>query len=434
MKNVAIILAAGIGNRFGDEIPKQFIILHGRRVIDYSIKTFANHKDIDETIIVCHPEWIEKISLEYPQVKIVEGGETRKDSSYNGLLACESNTSNVLIHDAARPFINDTIISECIAKLKEHDAVDTVISSPDTIVKVINNEITDMPIRNTMFLGQTPQCFNYKVILDAHSKFKGETTDDIRLVKEMGVSCKTVYGSIFNFKLTNQPDVYLAERISQIQNHKSIKTPEFNNKNVLIFGGTGGIGSATGQLLEEKGATVDYLGKKDIDFLNEEIPEKYYKIKYDIIIHASGIFKKISFNESTIKDWDEIFSVNLKSCFMTAKMASIALNNPGWLVFIGSSSSNRGRENQSIYASSKAGLINLTQSLSIELANQGIRVNCINPPRTDTKMRHVAFPNENKDLLAKPIEVAKDIIQYCFGDETGHIINLKYDNQVNAKR
>ena len=73
MKNVAIILAAGIGNRFGDEIPKQFIILHGRRVIDYSIKTFSNHKDIDETIIVCHPEWIEKISLEYPQVKIVEG-------------------------------------------------------------------------------------------------------------------------------------------------------------------------------------------------------------------------------------------------------------------------------------------------------------------------------------------------------------------------
>ena len=59
-----------------------------------------------------------------------------------------------------------------------------MISSPDTIVEVINNKITDMPIRDKMFLGQTPQCFNYKVILDAHSKFKGETTDDIRLVKD----------------------------------------------------------------------------------------------------------------------------------------------------------------------------------------------------------------------------------------------------------
>ena len=435
MKNIAIILAAGIGNRFGDEIPKQFIILHGRRVIDYSIKTFINHKDIDETIIVCHPEWIKKIKLEYPNIKIIEGGKTRKDSSYNGLLACPKNTKNVLIHDAARPFIDKNIISDCISELKKYDAVDTVIPSSDTIVEVTNKEITNMPIRDKMFLGQTPQCFDYKLILEAHNKFKGETTDDIRLAKAMGIKCKTVNGSTFNFKLTNQPDVYLAERISQIQTHKNDDAiPKLKNKNVLIFGGTGGIGSATGKLLEKYGATVEYLGKNDVDFLSQEIPEIYFKKKYDIIIHSSGIFKKISFKKSTLKDWDDIFSVNLRSCFITAKMASKTLNNPGWLIFIGSSSSNRGRENQSIYASSKAGLINLTQSLSIELGNQGIRVNCINPPRTDTKMRHNAFPNENKDLLARPSEVANDIIQYCFGDETGHIINLKYDKQVNAKR
>ena len=115
-------------------------------------------------------------------------------------------------------------------------------------------------------------------------------------------------------------------------------------------------------------------------------------------------------------------------------MALKVMKNPGWLLFIGSSSSNRGRENQAIYASSKAGLINLTQSLSIELEKNGIRVNCINPPRTDTKMRHKEFPNEDKNLLANPNDVAHDIVQYCFGSDTGHIINLKYDKQSNAKR
>ena len=96
MKNIAIILAAGSGERFGDETPKQFIILHGRRVLDYSVNIFKKHKDIDDIIIVCPKEWINIIQNEYPDFKIVIGGKTRKDSSFNGLKACPNNTKNVL--------------------------------------------------------------------------------------------------------------------------------------------------------------------------------------------------------------------------------------------------------------------------------------------------------------------------------------------------
>ena len=433
MKNIAIILAGGSGSRFGDETPKQFIILHGRRVIDYSVNIFYQHNEIDEIIISCPPNWIDIIQNEYPNCKVVKGGKTRKDSSYNGLKACPKDTNNVLIHDAARPFIDKDIISRCLNSLKNNQAVDTVISSSDTIVEAKKNIITNMPIRDNMFLGQTPQAFNFKTIIDAHKKFKGETTDDIRLVKELGIKCATIEGSVYNFKLTNQPDIYLAERITQIQSQKNNLVPDFSNKNVLIFGGTGGIGSGVGTLLKNLGAKVTCLGS-EIDLRLNKLPKKLYNDKYDIIIHSAGIFRMKSLFDSTIDDWDDMFNVNLRSSFLVSKLAIKTLNNPGWLIYIGSSSSHHGRANQAIYASSKAGLNNLTQSLSAELQIRGIRVNCINPPRTNTPMREKAFPNEDKSLLADPLLVAKDILQYCSGNETGHIVNLKYTSQANAKR
>ena len=81
MKNIAVILAGGSGKRFGDDIPKQFIILHGRRIIDYSINTFLQHSEIHKIIIVCPRGWVDIIKNEYPNCKVVEGGKTRRKSS-----------------------------------------------------------------------------------------------------------------------------------------------------------------------------------------------------------------------------------------------------------------------------------------------------------------------------------------------------------------
>jgi len=433
MKNVGIILAGGTGERFGETTPKQFIILHGRRVLDYSVSTFLKHNDINSVIIVCPTDWVKIIQNEYPNCLVVNAGKTRKDSSFNGLKACPKETKNVLIHDAARPFIDPDIISRCLFALETNKAVDTVIASSDTVVEAKDNIIINMPIRDNMFLGQTPQGFDYNTILNAHKTFKGETTDDIRLVKNSNVKCSTIEGSVYNFILTNQPDIYLAERITQIQGQKESNVPKFTNKNVLIFGGTGGIGSGIANLLKNLGAKVNCLGS-EIDLRQKKLPDNLFKNKYDIIIHSAGVFRMKSLGESTIDDWNDMFYVNLRSSFLVSKLAAKTLSNPGWLVYIGSSSSHRGRANQAIYASSKAGLNNLTQSLSAELQTQGIRVNCINPPRTNTPMREKAFPNEDKSLLADPLLVAEDILQYCYGDETGHIVNLKYSSQANAKR
>ena len=432
-KIVAIILAGGQSSRFGDEIPKQFLILHGRRVIDYSIRTFEENLRIYQIIIVTPEDWVKQIQKEYPDHNVVPGGVTRRASSFNGLKACPNDTKYVLIHDAARPFVDNKIIDNCIDALKTTDAVDTAIPASDTIIQIKNKKIHRMPPRKEMYQGQTPQAFKYNIILQAHEVIRGDTTDDIRLTKQLGVECIVVPGSEYNFKLTSQQDIYLGERISQIHQKADAQLSSFVGKKVLIFGGTGGIGSAIGAKLEKLGANVKKVGS-EIDLGKRELPQHFNNTQWDIIIQSAGLFLRKPFVETNIEDWDSIISINLRSAFLVAHLAQQTMKKTGWLVFIGSSSSHRGRSEQSIYSASKAALNNLTQSLSEELLPLGIRVNCINPPRTNTAMRNREFPDENKSLLASPDEVAEDIIQYCQGNATGHIVNLKYQSQSMASR
>jgi len=213
MKNIAIILAGGNSERFGGDIPKQFVMLNEKRIIDYSISTFSANKYISDVIIVCEQNWIGTIKQEYPNCNIVGGGKTRKESSYNGLQACPKDTDNVLIHDSARPFISSDIISSCIEALSNYKAVNTVVPAVDTIVEIKNKYISNIPLRDYMFLSQTPQAFHFDIIIKAHDTYQEEATDDISLVKKLGVKCSSVKGSIYNFKLTNEMDMYLAEKI-----------------------------------------------------------------------------------------------------------------------------------------------------------------------------------------------------------------------------
>ncbi len=430
--NVAIILAGGKGERFGGEVPKQFVVLHGRRVMDYAIKAFEQHPDIGKIILVVPANWQAEILHEYPEHTIVLGGQTRRESSYNGLLACPPGTEKVLFHDAARPFLDYDTIQRTLVALDTAAAVDTAIPATDTIIEVKDGIITDMPVRDNLFQGQTPQGFRYDIIRKAHETVFIDTTDDIRLVREMGIPCKSVAGSHFNFKITSSNDLYMAERVTQVSAKKVARPLDMEGKRVLIFGGTGGIGSALTKRLQEGDALVTSLGS-EIDLAQSTLPDSLIK-EWDIIIHSAGVFIKEPFSELSVEAWDEVMNVNLRSAFLVAQLALKTMKNGGWLTFVGSSSSHRGRTSQSVYAASKAALNNLTQSLAEEFLDYGICVNCINPPRTDTPMRHRAFPGENRELLADPNQVAEDILRYCSGPETGHIVNLKYESQFRVKR
>ncbi len=213
-----IILAGGTGQRFGGDIPKQFIKLSEKRLIDYSIQTFTQEKKIDEIILVVPTEWSSLLKKEYPQLKIVLGGNSRKESSYIGLKACNENTQKVLIHDGARPFINSRIINDCIAELENSKAVATAIPIIDTVVEVENNIIKSMLNRSKIWAEQTPQGFDYNLILKAHENYHGEVTDDIRLIIDENIQVKIIMGDENNFKVTTKNDLLVAE--SKLGNKK----------------------------------------------------------------------------------------------------------------------------------------------------------------------------------------------------------------------
>ncbi len=222
---IAAILAGGKGERVGGITPKQLLMLGDRPVIKWSVDTFHQNRQIDEILIVS-----EKLSLSairnifpernYPKIAaIIEGGIERVDSSANAVFFKKYNNDDIfMIHDAARPFINSSIIDKLINTVKKHDAAGVYIPVKDTIAVVGNEIIDSIPERKKMFYAQTPQAFRYGLIMEAHKNYQLNRaqgiTDDVSLVDSSGHDVYIVAGSDLNFKITTQFDYKIASLIA----------------------------------------------------------------------------------------------------------------------------------------------------------------------------------------------------------------------------
>lgn len=228
--NIAIILAGGSGIRMGSDIPKQFIDIYGKPLIIHTIEAFDINPNIDYIAVICKNEfkedltiWIRKYGIS--KVKwIVDGGNTRQESVYNGINQLSDFCSNqdiVVIHDAARPLISQRIINENIESAKINKAVDTVIPTTDTIIRSIDGSvIEEVPVRRELYLGQTPQSFEYALIKKAHEEAKKENnlnaTDDCQLVLKIGNKVSLVKGDKLNFKVTTFEDLLILKSVIKL--------------------------------------------------------------------------------------------------------------------------------------------------------------------------------------------------------------------------
>lgn len=221
----AIVLAGGRGKRMNYHKSKQFIEIKGKPVLVYTLEKFIYNKSIDEVILVlpedevdyCKKEVLQKYSLKVD--RIVIGGKERQDSVFNALEAMEK-ADIVLIHDGARPFINEKIIEEGIKYANIYGAAAPGVTPKDTIkVKNEDNISVDTPDRNMLVAVQTPQCFKYDEIYQCHRKIKEENaivTDDTSVVERYGHKVYLYEGDYTNIKITTPEDLILAERLIQV--------------------------------------------------------------------------------------------------------------------------------------------------------------------------------------------------------------------------
>jgi len=218
VKTVALVVAAGRGRRFCADLPKQYAVLGAHTVLRHTVTRFLDHPSVADVRCVIHPddqtlydEALDGLEVLAP----VFGGATRQDSVRLGLQSLSDLAPDkVLIHDAARPFVNAALIDGVIDALDAHPGAVACVPVADTLKRGHDGMIEDTVSREGLFRAQTPQGFLYDDILKAHEKLVGQDlTDDVQLFERAGLNVALTAGAEDNFKITTQEDLMRAERI-----------------------------------------------------------------------------------------------------------------------------------------------------------------------------------------------------------------------------
>lgn len=458
MKNIAVILAGGNGTRFGGDLPKQFVKVAGKTIIAHTIEAFQRCESIDEIAVVINANYVNEIERivtnnQYNKVKkILLGGKERSHSSLAAIDAYMTHPNwqniNLIFHDAVRPFIGRSVINKVIEALEKYNAIDVAIPATDTIVEVNKqNIIENVPTRDRLRRGQTPQAFKLKTIREAYKlaledpNFKA--TDDCGVVLKYlpQEPILVVEGSESNIKVTYELDMFIADKLFQLKNLEfgtssltPLKKEQIKDKVAVIFGGSYGIGKNIADLLKTAGAKVysfsrteNQVNIKDQKKVQESLSMVHTQCgRIDYVINTAAILNKeplMNLDTDTIR---EILDVNYMGMINIARESFQYLKqSDGHLLLYTSSSYTRGRSSYSLYSSTKAAVVNFTQAIAEEWKDFGIRVNCINPERTKTPMRVKNFGVEPENTLLKSEDVALVSVKTLLSDFTGQVVYVK---------
>ena len=226
MRMVAVVLGGGIGQRVGAALPKQLLRLGGRTLVEHCVAAFEQAPGVDEILVVMAAGYVEQVRDMLAEggfskvTGVIAGGVARSDSTRVALGAIgDRRDCAVLLHDAARPLVDQRIIADCVAALEVHEAAGVAVPASDTIVITDNGVMHTMPRRETLWRCQTPQCFRLPVIARAHELAAADPdfapTDDCGVVLRYlpGVDVHIVPGSERNLKVTYPQDLAVAEAL-----------------------------------------------------------------------------------------------------------------------------------------------------------------------------------------------------------------------------
>jgi ribitol-5-phosphate 2-dehydrogenase (NADP+) / D-ribitol-5-phosphate cytidylyltransferase len=452
MRIHALVLAGGSGDRFGAEMPKQFVRLAGEPILARTVRAIAS-AGIDQLVVVSHPSWVAEteelvghLDLAVP-TSIVAGGVTRNESARNGLAQLQAEPDDiVLIHDAVRPLVPREVILRSIEPILSGraDATDTVIPSADTLVVVEGDAVVEIPERARFRRGQTPQTFRMSIIARAYAAAAAagdlQATDDCTLVLRHvpGARIVAVPGDELNIKITTRTDMVLADRMIQMRTLSPAgadpePTRSLRDAGVYVIGGTEGIGRAIADEAERAGARVKVDGRRtgldvrDYAAVEARLAAAAEELGgLDHVICSAGVMRVGPSVATSPEALAEVIDVNVKGTLNVARAAHRYLREQrGSFTVFASSSFTLGRPNYVAYSGSKAAVVNIAQGLAEEWAADGIRVNAVSPERTDTPMRRAAFPAESRIGMLQPRDVAIATLRLVLSDLTGQVLDVR---------
>ncbi|MDH4157593.1 MAG: 2-C-methyl-D-erythritol 4-phosphate cytidylyltransferase [candidate division Zixibacteria bacterium] len=225
MKVCAVIVAGGSSERFGGEVPKQFIEVHGRPLLSWTISRFEASSVVDQIVVVVAEEYLLFVServvdpFGFAKVsKIVIGGVTRPESVLKGLEALPLATDFAAIHDGARPLVRPEDIDRVVQTAVRERAAILAVPATDTVKRVAGDYVLSTQDRNALYLAQTPQVFQYDLIINAHRRAAAGSdtewiTDDASIIERAGFKVKVVEPSAPNLKVTSRDDLAIVDAL-----------------------------------------------------------------------------------------------------------------------------------------------------------------------------------------------------------------------------
>ncbi|AWZ03857.1 MULTISPECIES: bifunctional cytidylyltransferase/SDR family oxidoreductase [unclassified Streptomyces] len=468
---IAVVLAGGTGQRIGLEIPKQLLKIAGKSILEHTMHIFETAPDVDEIILLMTPDYVEDAKRIVERAglskvtRVLAGGATRSETTRIAIRAAaeglgEGGDCNLLFHDAVRPLLSQRVVRECVESLERYQAVDVAIPSSDTVIVTRTHGddgefITEVPDRSRLRRGQTPQGFRLSTIRAAYEQAASDpyfhATDDCSVVVKYlpDVPVHLVTGDEYNMKVTQPVDVFIADKLFQLASHaapaqagEAAYREQLSGKTMVVFGGSYGIGADIARIAEGFGARVFALGRsttgthvENLDHIEDAMAGAYAETgRIDFVVNTAGVLRVGRLDETDNETIREALEVNYLAPVNIARTAYKYLSETeGQLLLFTSSSYTRGRAKYSLYSSTKAAMVNLTQALADEWAEDHVRVNCVNPERTATPMRTKAFGQEPTDSLLTSEAVALTSLDVLLSEMTGHVIDVrKQDPTTNA--
>ena len=218
------ICAAGKGERFGGDVPKQFLPLNGKPIILHSVEAFLQWGKAERIFVSVSPEWLEhcqELLVHYDSITVVQGGAYRGETVEKlvsaALAAGGTDVDIIATHDAARPFVTADLIGRCVSAAEKYGVSGAAVAATDTVLQCRDGIVTAAPPRSEMFLAQTPQCFKLGVFRQVWGRLSEEekkaATDVCGMFFRGGAEVKLVEGDRKCFKITTEDDLRRAGQV-----------------------------------------------------------------------------------------------------------------------------------------------------------------------------------------------------------------------------